>query len=98
LLSPSEAAQQLGIDRSTLDRIAGLAPANLSGGPIQINPGGKRRHLRYPADTLLEWFRAATEAARATACLPAANQPGPAAARLQPDKPRPGRRLRDLTR
>jgi len=62
LLQPAEAAHRLGVHRGTLDRLARVAPANLPGAPIQVGIGSTRRHFRYPADTLLDWFRAASEA------------------------------------
>lgn len=95
LLHTSEAAELLGIHRATLDRITKAAPANLPGAPIQVGCGRTRRHLRYPSETLIEWFRAASDAVNATADLPPANRPGPVPQRGQSKRPT---RLRDLTR
>lgn len=66
LLSPARAAETLGVNRATLDRLAAMAPRDLPGGPIQVGFGSNRRHDRYPADTLLDWFRAASEAVNTT--------------------------------
>lgn len=74
LLTTEEACNTLGISRDVLDRITKAAPVNLPGSPIQVGMGRKRRHYRYPADTLIDWFRAASQAVNAEP-EPATNSP-----------------------
>ena len=65
LLTTEQACIALGISRDALDRITKAAPDDLPGAPIQVGMGRKRRHYRYPADALIEWFRAASKAVNA---------------------------------
>jgi hypothetical protein len=97
LLKTAAAAARLGIDRGTLDRFADLAPADLPGAPIQVGIGSTRRHYRYPADTLLDWFRAASEAVNATA-EPSPSPPRVTSAARRSASGTPSRSLRALVR
>jgi hypothetical protein len=97
LLQPAAAAEVLGISRDTLDRFADLAPADLPGAPIQVGIGSTRRHYRYPADTLLDWFRAASAAVNATA-EPSPTPPRVTSAARRSASGPPSRSLRALVR
>jgi hypothetical protein len=97
LLPPAAAAEILGVHRATLDRLAELAPADLPGAPIQVGFGSTRRHYRYPADALLDWFRAASAAVNATA-EPAPSPPRVTSAARRSASGPPSRSLRALVR
>lgn len=55
-LTTVEAAEQLGINRKTLDHLA-HANLDLPGGPVVVG-GRKRLHLRWPPKGLESWLAA----------------------------------------
>jgi predicted DNA-binding transcriptional regulator AlpA len=57
-LSTAEAAERLGMARSTLDEMVAQAPQDLPGSPTQVGVGRRRRHLRWNAGGLEAWVRA----------------------------------------
>ncbi len=70
-LSTVEAAEQLGINRKTLDHLA-HANLDLPGGPVVVG-GRKRLHLRWPPKGLESWLAAVR--ARSNPARPALPEP-----------------------
>lgn len=58
MLTTDQAARLLNISTRTLRRRLEAAPANLEGAPIDLNAGGKRRHLRWASADVHRWAKA----------------------------------------
>lgn len=77
-LTTAEVVERLGINRSTLDEMVASAPRDLTGAPIHVGTGLKKRHLRWDVDRIDAWFAAfeawqrAQDSATGTRARPAA--------------------------
>lgn len=60
-ITTAQAAERLGIHRATLDRILEQAPSTLTGAPVNVGHGKNRRHLRWNAAELNDWYHAYQE-------------------------------------
>lgn len=78
-LTTGQAAALLGVNRKVLDELA-EKHSRITGGPIDVSVGRKRRHLRWPADGLGTWFDA-TQAADAAPAVRRGRPPGTRAQR-----------------
>ncbi len=54
----AQAAQHLGVARSTLDAMVSRAPPDLPGAPVLVGTGRRRRRWKWSAETLDEWHAA----------------------------------------
>ena len=87
-LTTTQVAEHLGINRCTLDEMLAAAPRDLPGSPVQIGVGSKKRHLRWDAERIEEWFAAVQAWRQARA---SAGTAGPSSGPIRPPTPAPRR-------
>lgn len=89
-IGPAEAAQRMGISRTTLDAMLARAPSDLPGSPVLVGVGTARRHLRWDEARIEEWLVAYRAWASGTPAQQAA--PASPARRRATQKKEGGRR------